>query len=201
MSDPGPSPSYTFDDPALFTVGTVGEIGNRLFFLQAGEQGRDVVSVKVEKQQVAALGVSLGQLLRRLRRPGTIPDRIEPLEPVEPVWAVARLAVSYDSTRDRVVLVADELVDYGGDDIFDEEPGIVEDDEAGAGDALARLLAGVSFAARLEVAITREHAAAIAMRAVALVAAGRPPCPLCGHPLEASGHACPRTNGHRPPSV
>jgi uncharacterized repeat protein (TIGR03847 family) len=49
------------------------------------------------------------------------------------------------------------------------------------------------------VAITREQAAAFAIRATTLVEAGRPPCPLCGLPLDPSGHDCPRTNGHRPP--
>ncbi|MGH9082481.1 MAG: DUF3090 family protein [Acidimicrobiales bacterium] len=48
-------------------------------------------------------------------------------------------------------------------------------------------------------AVTREQAAAFAIRATTLVEAGRPPCPLCGLPLDPSGHDCPRTNGHRPP--
>jgi uncharacterized repeat protein (TIGR03847 family) len=48
-------------------------------------------------------------------------------------------------------------------------------------------------------AVTREQAAAFAIRATGLVEAGRPPCPLCGLPLDPSGHDCPRTNGHRPP--
>ena len=60
-------------------------------------------------------------------------------------------------------------------------------EEAGDEGAVARL------------AITREQAAAFAIRATALVEAGRPPCPLCGLPLDPSGHDCPRTNGNRPP--
>jgi uncharacterized repeat protein (TIGR03847 family) len=51
------------------------------------------------------------------------------------------------------------------------------------------------------VAVTREQAAAFAIRATTLVQAGRPPCPLCGLPLDPSGHDCPRTNGHRPPAT
>lgn len=49
------------------------------------------------------------------------------------------------------------------------------------------------------VAVSREQAAAFSIRATVLVEAGRPPCPLCGLPLDPSGHDCPRTNGHRPP--
>src|SRR2546426_852388 len=48
---------------------------------------------------------------------------------------------------------------------------------------------------------TREQVAALAIRGTQLVEAGRPSCPLCGYPLDPSGHACPRTNGHRPPTL
>jgi len=61
---------------------------------------------------------------------------------------------------------------------------LVEEDEEG-------LVARIS--------LTREQAAAFAIRATQLVEAGRPPCPLCGLPLDPAGHDCPRTNGHRPP--
>ena len=49
----------------------------------------------------------------------------------------------------------------------------------------------------LRVRITAGAARAFAQRALAVVAAGRPPCPLCGLPLDADGHVCPRQNGHR----
>jgi uncharacterized repeat protein (TIGR03847 family) len=51
------------------------------------------------------------------------------------------------------------------------------------------------------IAITKEQAAAFAIRATMLVEAGRPPCPLCGFPLDPAGHDCPRTNGHRAPTT
>ncbi len=53
----------------------------------------------------------------------------------------------------------------------------------------------------VRIAISREQAAAFAIRAASLVEAGRPLCPLCGLPLDPSGHNCPRTNGHRPPAT
>jgi len=49
------------------------------------------------------------------------------------------------------------------------------------------------------VTLTREWAGGLAIAITRLVEAGRPPCPLCGGPLDAKGHDCPRTNGHRPP--
>jgi len=47
------------------------------------------------------------------------------------------------------------------------------------------------------VRITASMARAFSQRAMQIVSAGRPPCPLCGLPLDASGHICPRQNGHR----
>ncbi len=51
----------------------------------------------------------------------------------------------------------------------------------------------------LNVRLSREWAAGLAIAIVRLVKAGRPLCPLCGGPLDPQGHDCPRTNGHRPP--
>ncbi len=51
----------------------------------------------------------------------------------------------------------------------------------------------------LSVRLTREWAAGLAIAIVRLVEAGRPLCPLCGGPLDAKGHDCPRTNGHNAP--
>ena len=49
----------------------------------------------------------------------------------------------------------------------------------------------------LRVRITPGAARAFAQRAAKIVSAGRPPCPLCGLPLDTDGHICPRQNGHR----
>jgi uncharacterized repeat protein (TIGR03847 family) len=49
----------------------------------------------------------------------------------------------------------------------------------------------------LRVRITPAEARAFSQRALQIVAQGRPACPLCGLPLDAEGHICPRQNGHR----
>jgi uncharacterized repeat protein (TIGR03847 family) len=36
---------------------------------------------------------------------------------------------------------------------------------------------------------------AFAQQALEVVAAGRPPCPFCGQPLNPEGHICARRNG------
>jgi uncharacterized repeat protein (TIGR03847 family) len=134
-------------------------------------QGPVSLTVKVEKQQVAVLASYLGRLVRELGRPGHLPDDLDFDVDVEPDWVVGTIGVSYDDDLDRLVVVV-------------EEAG--EDDEDGS---VARI------------AVTKEQAAAFAIRATGLVEAGRPPCPLCGLPLDPSGHDCPRTNGHRPPAT
>ena len=57
----------------------------------------------------------------------------------------------------------------------------------------AALIAAIILAVRLSGTAAR----AFAKRATAVVSAGRPPCPFCGGPLDASGHVCPRANGYR----
>lgn len=164
------STSYEFAAPDKVTVGTLGEVGARAFFLQA-RQGSSMVTLKVEKQQVGALAVLLGRLLQDLARPGHLAEEDLELEEFEDAeFVVGELAVSYDTATDRVVVLAAELV--GGED------------ESGDDASLA---------------MTREQAATIAIRGTQLVEAGRPPCPLCGFPIDPRGHACPRTNGHQPP--
>lgn len=166
--------------PSRVTVGTVGPVGERVFLLQAREGDR-LVTMKVEKQQIAAVANLLGRMLRELARPQHLPEGDElALEAFEEVdLVVGALGLSYDEVSDRVVLVVDE---------FDRVDPSEEDEEAfGATEPAVRLM------------MTREHAAALAIRITELVEAGRPPCPLCGYPLDPRGHACPRTNGNRAP--
>jgi len=151
-------------------VGTVGPVGSRLFLLQCRE-GDTLLTLKMEKLQVAAMAGTLAQVIKDEQRPGHLPDDQPLEEPAEPAWAVGTIGVSFDEDEDRVVLVIEELVPEG---------------EVGA---IAR------------VTVSREQAAAFSIQATRLVEAGRPPCPLCGSPLDPSGHECPRTNGHRPPAV
>ena len=49
----------------------------------------------------------------------------------------------------------------------------------------------------LRVRITAAEARSFVERARRVVCAGRPPCPLCGLPLDPAGHVCPRQNGYR----
>jgi uncharacterized repeat protein (TIGR03847 family) len=179
------SESYDFGAPDRITVGTEGIPGQRMFFLQA-RQGQQITTLKMEKLQVAALAAWIAKTLEDLPAPGHLPEDAE-LEPetfIRPEWTVGSLGGNYDADSDRIILVAAELTDEPPDEESSEE-----DDEAMPTGATARFLA------------TREQMAALAIRATRLVEGGRPPCPLCGFPLETTGHQCPRTNGFRPPDL
>ena len=160
------STSFEIEDADLLTTGTVGPPGQRVFYLQARE-GRRVVSLRLEKTQVAALCRYLGELLADLPAVEPAPADMALVEPVVPEWVVGSMGVTYDEEDDRVLLVAEEMVEE------DEEP------------AHARIRA------------TRAQVAALIRHGTEVVAAGRPPCPLCGGPLDPEGHMCVRLNGHR----
>lgn len=164
------SSSFELEAVERITVGALGEPGLRTFFLQA-RQGVRLVTLKLEKSQVAALCTYVGELLQDLPRPDHLPDDLELEEPAVAEWVIGTLGVTYSEEIDRFLLVAEQVGD--------------EDDDLGE----ARFV------------VTREQMAALAIRGTQLVAAGRPPCPLCGYPLEPEGHQCPRTNGHRPPTL
>jgi len=160
------SSSFEISEVDHLTTGAIGPPGQRVFYLQAG-QGTQVVTLRLEKSQVAALVAYLAGMLSDMPPPGELPSTMDLIEPVVAEWVVASLGVSYDEDVDRVVILAEELVEEG------EEP------------------------ARARITATREQVAALSMRGAEAVAAGRPPCPLCGQPLDPEGHTCPRLNGHR----
>ena len=172
------STSFELDDVDHLTTGTIGPPGQRVFYLQAAK-GDQLVSLRLEKTLVAALVRYLGALLADLPPAGPLPTDLGLGEPVVAEWVVGGLGASYDEQADRVVLLAEELV--GEEQVGEELLG--EDEREGA---VARFRA------------TREQVAAFAMHGAGVVEAGRPPCPLCGQPLDAEGHVCARLNGHRP---
>jgi uncharacterized repeat protein (TIGR03847 family) len=179
---------HLFDPPERFVAGTVGQPGDRTFYLQASGGGR-TVSVALEKVQVQVLAERLEELLDTVRRqfdadvPQTAPRELEdtaPLDaPVEEEFRVGSMGLAWETEGERLVVEA--LAQPEDDSQAEVEP-LAETDEGP--DAL-------------RVRITAEMGRAFIVRALRIVAAGRPPCPLCSLPLDPEGHICPRQNGHR----
>lgn len=192
---------HAFEPPERFVAGTVGEPGDRTFFLQARGGGR-VVSVALEKVQVSLLAEKLEELLTEAsRRFGVdLPDAPvlavhdnEPLDtPVDEEFRVGTLGLAFDVDTTTVVIEAieagegDAEVDLGADDDEDDDGTLGDSDDDEPDDDLDRL----------RVRLTPEATRAFIDRARRVVAAGRPPCPLCGQPLDPAGHLCPRHNGY-----
>jgi uncharacterized repeat protein (TIGR03847 family) len=191
---------HRYDAPDRFVAGTVGQPGERTFFLQARE-GNRITSVACEKQQVSVLAEHLDKVLDEVVRrsageidvpPASATARdVDPLDaPITEEFRVGTMTIAWDPTIDRIVIELFSNVDS------DEE-------EEPEGDPVARAAEAESSEINADevfvVKITASYARDFVARAQALVAAGRPPCPFCLQPLDPSGHVCPRANGYRRP--
>ena len=171
------SDASSFDLPSVdaVTFGTVGEPGQRVFYVQAWSAST-IVTLKLEKQHVQGLAAAMQELLDDLPTEASPTSAPGLRPPIEPEWAVGGIGLSpFDVATQRVTVLFEELVRRASDD---------DDDETEDGGATARI--GVTIAQMV----------ALVGRGEELVAGGRPNCPLCGNPMDPDGHACPKTNGH-----
>jgi uncharacterized repeat protein (TIGR03847 family) len=176
---------HVFRQPDRFVAGTVGEPGDRAFYLQAMEDAR-TVSVLLEKQQVSVLAERITALLQEVARrfgaelPVDEPDAdAEPLAvPLEEEFRVGTMGLGWDAESRTVVV---ELLAVSEEEV--DESVVLDDSDEGP-DAV-------------RVFLSPPQARAFAERAERVVSAGRPPCPLCTEPLDPAGHLCVRLNGYR----
>ncbi len=175
----------SYSHPQRFVVGTVGEPGDRTFFLQVSD-GATPVSLLCEKEQASVLAEKIIELLDQMGRmgievPGDADEALidtEPLDqPIEAEFRVGSMGIGWDRADETVIIEA-----HGETD--DEEVPDIGDDEAAGPDTL-------------RVRLTPVDALAFAIRASRVVAAGRPQCPFCHLPIDPDGHICPRANGYR----
>lgn len=150
----------------------IGQPGQRRFRLQAISAGGDSVSLWLEKEQLAATGEAIESVLRHENYQY---ERV-PLDDIQhppafPLSAdiemqVGRLSMGVNRNSRGIVLVCAEAANP---------------DESGE-------------TVSMEFDFRRGHE--LRRQIGEVVAAGRPPCPLCGEPLDPEGHVCPRSNGH-----
>lgn len=166
---------YEFTRPERFVAGTVGEPGERAFYLQLRSSSR-LFSVAVEKAQVQAISARLDVMINEIRKTNplltiekfSIDDA--PLEsPIDAEFQIGAMSLAWDEETQLICVELFELED---------------DEEEGEGEVV-------------EINISVGMAAAFAARSKAVVNAGRLPCPFCGIPIDPRGHLCPRANGYR----
>lgn len=179
--------------PERFATGTVGQHGERTFFLQAVQGGR-VTTVQLEKEQVAVLADRVLAVIDEVERrglaavdagpAGLIDER--PLEqPLHEEFRVGTMVIAWDEDVDELVVEARSMTfDAGAGDVaLRDDEGLDEDDipdDAPIGPDVLR------------VHLTPLMAQQFARRANSVVAGGQPTCPYCGAVLERSGHFCSR---------
>jgi uncharacterized repeat protein (TIGR03847 family) len=166
---------HEFTRPERFVAGTVGEPGERAFYLQIRSNAR-LFSVAVEKAQVQAISARLEVMLAEIRKSNPLmiieklPIDDAPLEsPIDAEFQIGAMSLAWDEESKLICVELFELED----DQEDSEGEVVE------------------------INITVAMAAAFAARSKAVVNAGRLPCPFCGIPIDPRGHLCPRANGYR----
>jgi uncharacterized repeat protein (TIGR03847 family) len=164
-----------FTRPERFVAGTVGQPGERAFYLQVRSSPR-LFSVAVEKAQVQAIAERMENMVSEVRKanPLITVDKLPlddgPLEtPIDSEFEIGAMSLSWN---DEAKLICVELFE------------LEDDEEDSEGEVL-------------EINITLGMASSFSSRSKAVVNAGRLPCPFCGIPIDPRGHLCPRANGYR----
>lgn len=166
---------YEFTQPNRFIAGTVGEPGERAFYLQIRSATR-LLSVAVEKAQVQAISARLEVMISEIRKSSPLmiieklaKDDASLESPIDAEFQIGAMSLAWDEATQLICIQLFELED---------------DEEDAEGDVV-------------EINITLAMAAAFSLRSKAVVNAGRLPCPFCGIPIDPRGHLCPRANGYR----
>ena len=145
----------------------IGKPGERTFQLRVVGATEEAAALWLEKQQLQALALAFSQVLAQTGGEETPATDLSFFpDPPDADVHVGRMAVGYDPADKTVVIQAHDLAS----------------DDEGKPDILVR--------------ITSADVAQLSTRLKEMIAGGRPTCPLCGTPLDSSGHTCIRSNGH-----
>ena len=187
-----------FDLPDRFVAGTVGPPGQRTFFLQVSD-GPRLASVSLEKQQLSTLADRVNDLLDDFAAgdgSDVVAEAFEDIAPlavpIEDEFRVGAMSLGWDAERRVVIVECHDGVEALDVDEQDEPTLQSEQSEQSEqGDQSGET------GTVLRVVIEPAPARAFARRCTKVIAAGRPPCPFCGGPLDPTGHICPRANGYK----
>lgn len=161
-----------------FIVGTIGQPGEREFYLQAKFHG-GIHSFAIEKSQVTALADRLALLIGELKAADYRFENILNVNlevPLIPEFQIGVIGIVWLPDSEQVLLDLQELTENELSELVPDELD---------GPLLFKLYLSADIA---------NNFVSLARR---VVAAGRLPCPFCGLPINKEGHLCPRANGYR----
>jgi uncharacterized repeat protein (TIGR03847 family) len=175
---------YDFGRVTLFDAEAIGVPGQRRFRIYArGPAGS--ASLWMEREQLEQLALAIDQVLAQL--PRGEPLRRETEEALEPApgapadfperpdieFRVGQMTLGYEEGQALLLLMAAPL------QLTEDETVELEEEEP-----VCSLL------------FTPAQGQMLSRHVVAIIAAGRPRCPLCGAPLDPGPHVCAKQNGH-----
>lgn len=168
-------PQYDYGRALSIDAEAFGQPGQRRFRLLVRSTNQSA-AIWMEKQQLASIGAWFEETCERLdkERPTSEPD-VEPL-PFGPTFDLEfraiQIGLGYREEDDLFIIQA-----------FDAEGG------------------AVGQRPNFRCFLSRGQCRVLSRKIAAVVAAGRPICPLCEMPVDPEGHVCPRSNGHSPAVV
>lgn len=163
-----PSPA----DAQRVRVEALGQPGQRRFRMLVAVNGETHI-IWMEKQQLQALGLMIEQMLDDAASDAPLLQTEDAFlgfdNDADHQFRLGKVDLGFDETGDNVVIGAYDL----------------QQDEQNSQPVLS-------------VRLNRRQALTLSADVAVLAAAGRPRCPMCGAPMNPSGHVCPEQNGHLP---
>jgi uncharacterized repeat protein (TIGR03847 family) len=148
----------------------IGEPGQRTFRILVEGPGGSAI-IWLEKEQLFQLALAARQLLTILpeerESAGKPADEGESPPATHPEFRARSMVLGHDGASGRFV------IDARDEDSSEQDPPSVR-----------------IWSERADIADFAEEA-------LRICGEGRPICPLCGGPIDSTGHACPRSNGHQ----
>ena len=160
-------PKHEFTSVSGLRAESVGEPGQRTFRIVV-DSASSSVSIWLEKEQLFQLALSIQQMI------ATLPKDLK-TEGDPPTDREADPLTRLEFKVAKLVLGHDS-----GRGLFIIDAHDPEDGDS----ATVRVWASV------------DQATEFSREALGVCASGRPLCPLCGRPMDSSGHRCARVNGH-----
>ena len=167
-------PKLEFTNLSRLNADAVGEPGKRTFRILADSDSSSAV-LWLEKEHLYELAMGIQQLIGNLPEnagaDGHISHDREAPGLTRLEFRIGKLALGHDGNNGMFLIDA-----YDFEDANEE-------------------------AATIRIWMDREQLERFSEEALQVCAAGRPICPLCDRPIDPTGHACPRVNGHAQISI